>query len=224
MLTYANKTTQHNYTIFHNQPIGKLLQIRLSQAEQLVTASEFHNPDLKLDICLNDGSNYPPLIEIIAGKAFARGFYNKVVLFGKADFENNFVELNGYRWNLTQLLVHEMIHCFQFDKLGIRQSNPIAKIDNWKWEGYPEYVARQNGDQKDLAQNIDRLLLTEKTDNHGWIQFSDSTGTVISYYKSWLLVKYCIDVKKMTYTQILTDKTREQMLQHQMERWYQQQK
>jgi len=220
ILTYANKTIQNNYIIYHNKSLDQTLKIRLDQATQLVSTSEFYNQNLKLDICLNDGSKYPELVETLGGKAFAMGFYDKVVLFGKADFENNFVELNGYKWNSTQLLAHEMIHCFQFDKRGFLKSKPIANIDNWKWEGYPEYVARQNEDQKDLVKNIDRLIATEKSDNNGWIQFSDSTGTVIDYYKSWLLVKFCMDVKKMTYTQVIDDTTNEETIHKQMMSWY----
>ena len=223
ILTYAYKTSQNTFTIFHNKPIETSLKSRIDQAVLLVAKSEYYNKDLKLDICLNDGSKYTILIETLGGRAFARGFYDKIVLFGKADCQNNFVELNGYKWNLTQLLAHEMVHCFQFDKRGFWKSKPIADIDNWKWEGYPEYVARQNDDQKDLKKDIDRLVATEKIDNKGWIQFSDGTGTVIDYYKSWLLVKYCIDVKKMTYSQIIKDTTNAETLHKQMGNWYNQQ-
>jgi hypothetical protein len=221
ILTYAHKTTQNNYTIFHDEPLDSVLVTRISEATKLISASEFYNPTLKLDVCLNDGSKYPALIEVIfGGGAFARGFYNKVVLYGEADVKNNFVELNGYRWNLTQLLAHEMIHCFQFDKRGLWRSNPIANIDNWKWEGYPEYVARQNDDQKDLIKNIDRLIETESSANNAWIQFSDSIGTVIPYYKNWLLVQYCMDIKKMTYTKVIEDTTNADMIYKQMTNWY----
>ncbi|MEJ7830179.1 MAG: hypothetical protein WKF91_18360, partial [Segetibacter sp.] len=143
-LTYANKTTHNIYIIYHNKALDQALKTRLDQAIQLVSTSELYNQNLKLDICLNDGSKYPEIVATLGGRAFARGFYDKVVLFGKADFQNNFVELNRYKWNLTQLLAHEMTHCFQFDKRGFCKSKPIANIANWKWEGYPEYVARQN--------------------------------------------------------------------------------
>ena len=113
-------------------------------------------------ICLNDGSNYPKLMQTIRGKAFAWGFYDKVVLQGTANYNYNYVELNGYKWNLTQLLAHEMTHCLQFDKLGLWKSNPIANIPNWKWEGYAEYVSRQNADQKNVSKNIAHLLRLRK--------------------------------------------------------------
>ena len=218
ILTYANKTTYNNYFIFHNKPLDPRLTIELDQATELLKASEFYNFNLKLDICLNDDSNYPELMHALRGQAFAWGFYNKVVLQGTANYKNNCVELNGYKWNLTQLLAHEMTHCLQFDKLGFWKSNPIANIPNWKWEGYAEYVSRQNPDQKDLSKNIVRLLATAKS-NWG-ITFTDNTIAPREYYESWTLVQYCMDIKKMSYKQILADRTNEQTVRQEMMSWF----
>lgn len=162
ILTYANKTTRNNITAFHNIALYPTLLTKLDQVTELLKASEFYNPDLHLDICLNDGSKYPKLIQAIRGQAFAWGFYDKVVLQGTANYNENNVELNGYKWNLTQLLAHEMTHCFQFDKLGFWKSKPFANMPNWKWEGYAEYASRQNTDQKVLSKNIERLIATDK--------------------------------------------------------------
>ena len=219
-LTYANKTTYNNFTIFHDKPIEGALLIHLDEATKLLEKSELYNPKLKLDICLNDGSIYPVIIRKILGDNFATGFYDKVTLQGNPDYNGNYIEIRGYKWNLTQVLAHEATHCFQFDKLGLWKSNPVARIPTWKWEGYPEYVARQNPDQKDLSKNIERLIKTEQTDNNGWILFADSTGAVIPYYKYWLLVQYSMDIKKMTYAQILADTTKEETVRLQMMDWY----
>ena len=143
-----------------------------------------------------------------------------MVLSGTANYGENYVVLSGYKWNLTQLLAHEMIHCYQFKRFGLLQSRPVANIPDWKWEGYPEYVARQNADQKDLRKNIARLLAAEKTENSGWILFDDGTGTVLPYYKSWLLVSYCLGVKKMTYTQLIADTVGEEAMMGEMMGWY----
>ncbi len=169
---------------------------------------------------MNDGSTYPVIIRKIFGENFATGFYDKVVLQGNPDYEYNYIEIRGYKWNLTQLFAHEATHCLQYDKLGLWKSNPMAEYPAWKWEGYPEYIARQNPDQKDLAKNIGRLIKTEQTDNNGWIYFADSTGTVIPYYRDWLLMQYDIDIKKMTYMQILKDTTQEETVRQQMMDWY----
>ena len=222
ILTYANKTNHNNYTIFHSKSLDPNIERRLDQATQLIKTSELFDPNLKLNICLKDGSAYSNLVQALRGPAFGWGFYHEVVLSGNADFRNNYIELNGYKWNAAQLLAHEMIHCFQFNKLGLLKSSPVANIPNWKLEGYPEYIARQNIDQKILSKNIDKLVVTEKTDNNGWIQFADGTGTVISYYQYWLLIQYCIDIKRMTYEQILNDRTTEEQIRNQMMTWYHQ--
>lgn len=220
VLTYANKTVHNNYTVYHQQPIGSRLLIQLDNATVLLQKSEWYSPSLKLDICLNDGSAYPRLVQKIRGRAFAWGFYDKVVLQGTAHCDSNYVELDGYKWNLTQLLAHEAVHCLQYDHLGFWKTNPVGNIPIWKFEGYPEYIARREPGQLDLFKNIERLAETEKTDHNGWISFADGTGTVIPYYRNWLLVQYCMDIKKMSYTVLLADSSAEESVYREMMDWY----
>lgn len=218
ILTYANKTTYNNFTIYHNKPIDPLLNSTLDQATKLLKTSEFYNGNLKLDLCLNDGSKYPTIIKTLRGQAFAWGFYDKVVMQGTMNCKQNHVELNGYKWNLTQLLAHEMTHCLQFDKLGFWKSNPVANIPNWKWEGYAEYVSRQSNDQKDLVKNIDRL---EKASKNSWeITLEGNTIAPVEYYKYWTLIQYCLDIKGMSYQQLLSDTASELKIRNEMTNWY----
>ncbi len=218
ILTYANKTTYHNYTIFHGTTLNPALLNRLDEATELLRTSQLYNPSLQPDICLNDGSAYPKIIAALRAPAFAWGFYNKVVLQGNADCSNNYVAVNGYRWNMTQLLAHELTHCLQFNQLGLWRSNPFADIPEWKWEGYAEYVSRQNNGQRDLLKNISRLVATDK--NSWAIAFKDSTITPAVYYGYWILVQYCLDIKKMNYRQVLADTTSEESLKKQMMQWF----
>lgn len=223
ILLYAHKSTVQDYTIFHDKPLDTALNTRLREATALVQKSELYVPSLHLEICMNDGSVYPALMERVRGRAFGWGYVNKVCLRGDAMCAGNFDDLGGYKWNLTQLLAHEAMHCYQFKARGFWGTNPMAGFPTWKWEGYPEYVARQVPTQKDLQKNIKRLLKTEATDNNGWILFEDSTGTNIQYYKYWLLVQYCMDIKRMSYKQILADTAQEGSMNAQMMDWYQQQ-
>lgn len=224
-ILYSNKTTVGNYTVYHNAPLDENFISRLDKAKELVKACELYDANLKLDICLNDGSLYPTLMEKLRGKAFGWGFYNKVVLMGNANCKENFVEINGYKWNLTQLLAHEEIHCLQFHKFGLWKSNPVASYPNWKWEGYPEYVARQNPDQRDLTKNIARKIVQENSNKDSWsINFGDSTIAARDYYNAWLLIQYCLDVKKMSYENLLKDTTSEQAATTQMMNWFATQK
>jgi hypothetical protein len=218
ILTYANKMTHYNFTIYHSKSIDPLLTSTLDKVTRLLKTSEFYNKNLKLDLCLNDGSKYPVIIKNIRGQAFAWGFYDKVVMQGTMNCKENNVELNGYKWNLTQLLAHEMTHCLQFDKLGFWDSKPVVDIPNWKWEGYAEYVSRQNNDQKDLVKNIDRL---EQPDKNSWdITFEDNTISPREYYNYWTLVQYCLDIKQMTYQQLLSDTTNELDIKNELAKWY----
>lgn len=222
LLTYANKTTYKNFSIYHNKTIDPLLTTALDQAVTLLETSEFYNNNLQLDICLNDGSTYPTIVKTIRGRAFAWGFYDKVVMQGTMNCIANFVELRGYKWNLIQLLAHEVTHCLQFDQLGLVRSKPIADIPNWKWEGYAEYVSRQNTNQKDLQKNITRL---QQSDKNSWeVTLEDSTISPREYYNYWILVQFCLDIKRMSYRQLLTDTTSEQGAKQEMMKWYEKNK
>ncbi|HMJ46500.1 MAG TPA: hypothetical protein VK498_04180 [Ferruginibacter sp.] len=221
VLSYANNTTHNNYTIWHNKPFDTALAERLNETTALLMKSELYISTFKYDICLNEGT-YPWLLQKLRGQAFGWGFYNKVVLQGIAVYKSNFIELNGYKWNLTQLLTHEAIHCLQYNQSGFFKSNPVANIPVWKWEGYPEYIARQNNDQKDLSKNIERFIEAEKKDRDSWaINFADKTIAPKDYYKYWLLVEFCFDIKKMNYARLLKDTTSEETVSHQMLSWYQ---
>jgi len=218
---YANKTSYKNYDVYHNKPLDPGWLDKLDEATELIKTSELYNPDLRLDICLNDGAFYPSVIKTIQGQAFAWGFYDKVVFHARTEKNYAHVELNGYTWNLTQLLAHEMVHCLQFDRFGPWKSKPIANIPNWKWEGYAEYISRKNDDQKNLVQNISRLY---QTNEDAWaILFNDGTIAPREYYSYWMLVQYCIDIKKMGYDEILDDNITEEILGREMTDWYQMQ-
>ncbi len=218
--SYAHQTTFKNFTVHHSTGLNKHLLLRLDETTELLKTSEFFNPELKFQVCLNDGSIYPTLLRTLRSPAFAWGFHTKIVLQGNADYQNNTVELNGYTWNLTQLLAHEAVHCLQFDKLGLLKSNPVAGIPEWKWEGYAEYISRQGADQKNLINNIALLQATEKIKNNNWITFDDKSGTVIAYYRSWLLVQYCIEVKKLSYSEILDHSIKNVEVEEEMWAWY----
>jgi hypothetical protein len=219
LLTYAHKTSHLQFTVYHQQPLESRMMERLENAHRFLKKSELYEHPLKLDICLNDGSRYPDLIRAIRGPAFAWGFYDKVVLQGALNCAENYVELNGYKWNLTQLLAHEMTHCLQYERLGLMHSKPIRNIANWKWEGYAEYVSRQG-----LAQNKlkDRLQQFYESDTAAWaITFEDGTISSREYFRYWNMVEYCLEIKQMSYQKLLADASGEEVIETEMREWYQ---
>jgi len=221
-LLYANRTVFENFTVYHNKPLDKDLKTRLDNARDIIKENQLFDSGLKFDICLNDGSLYPSLLEIFMGQAFALGFTsNKVAICGNANFQENYVERNGYKWNLTQLLAHEETHCLVYNKIGFWKSNPIANNPKWKWEGYPEYVSRRDQDQLNLVKNIKQLDEALKLNKTQWgISFADSTVTSREYFNYRLLTQYCLDIKKMTFEEFLNDTTSEQTIKTQMRKWY----
>jgi hypothetical protein len=221
IILYANKTVIGNYSIYHNKPLDKKFQDRLDDANFIIRTSELYDPDLKMDICLRDDSKYPKLIVKVMGRDFLSSFYNKIIFTGdEVNYDKNYIQLEGRRWNLTQMIAHAEVHCLEFNKYGLWRSNPIGNHPSWKWEGYPEYIARQNSGDKNLRNDIRTLLHIERTNNDGWIMFPDSTETLISFYKYRLLIQFCLEVKKMSFVQILKDTAQEESVRHQMLAWF----
>ena len=93
-LLYANKTVVANSTVYHNKPLDRTLKTRLQDAKEIIKNSELYDPNIKFDICMNDGSYYPALLQVFLGKAFALGFTsNKVVLCGNVNVSENYIEV-----------------------------------------------------------------------------------------------------------------------------------
>ena len=213
---YARRTLVAGYAVYHSQPLDLALTQRLTEATHLLKGSPLFDAKVRLNVCLNDGSKYPNLIRTLLGPAFGWGFDKNVVLGGEADYARNRLSLEGSAdgWNLSQLLAHEAMHCHQVHHFGFWQSNPVKGYPAWKWEGYPEYVARRAPDQQDFNQNLRRLTATPA--ETWWMVFADGSGTIKPYYRYWMLMQYCRDVKKMTYEQVLADTTAESRLEQEM--------
>jgi hypothetical protein len=221
VLLYANKTVQGNYSIYHSKPLDKKLLPHLEQSIAIVQGSELYDPKIKIDICLKDGSTYPGLVQKVMGRDVLSSFYNKIVFTGdEVNFDKNYIQLYAHKWNLTQMLAHAQIHCLEFKKYGLWKSNPIGGHPEWKWEGYPEYIARQNAQIGNLQTGIKTLLLTQQIANNGWMKLRDSTEIIIHYFKYRLLVQYCLEVKKFSFGQLLQDTTQEETVRQEMMNWY----
>lgn len=225
-LLYKHKTEFKNYNVYHNKPINNYFCHRMDSALMIIKKSELYDSNIKFDICLNDGSIYPSLLEVFLGKAFALGFTsNKIAICGEMHCNENYVEVNRHKWNLTQLIAHEATHCLVYNKVGFWKSNPVANNPNWKWEGYPEYISRLCSNQNNLVSNIEIFNNTTKKDENAWgINLTDGTISPKEYFKYRLLNQYCIEIKKMTFANILKDTLSEQTLTNEMNKWSEQQK
>jgi len=73
-LSYARKYNHKAFAIYSEHAPTRTFTLCLDAANELVESSELYDQHWKLDICLNDGSNYPTLIQKVQSKAFAVGF------------------------------------------------------------------------------------------------------------------------------------------------------
>ncbi|MBL0337239.1 MAG: hypothetical protein IPP73_18465 [Chitinophagaceae bacterium] len=220
-LLYANKTVVGKYSIYHNKPINNRFLDQLEQSNAILKSSELFDADLKMDICFKDGSKYPALIKTVLGKDPLTTFYNKIVVTGdEVNYEGNYILFEGHKINLTESLIHVQVHCLEFNTLGFWHSNPVASHPKWKWEGYPEYIARQKSGNHNLKSDIEKLQQAEKSDTNGWTTLSDNTEIPTRFFKFGLLIQYCMEVKKLNFVQLFADKTDEETVSEQMMLWY----
>ncbi|MDO1501304.1 hypothetical protein Q2T40_14300 [Winogradskyella maritima] len=218
---YTHKTEFGQYIIYHSSELEPEFQSRLNKVDYYIKKSEYFNSNLKFKLCLNDGSFYPRLMEILRGPAFGWGFHNIATFRGDFNFTKNEINLRGYKWNLEQLMAHELTHCLQFLKLGLFNSNPLGDHAHWKWEGYAEYISRKNVNQKPLQYYIDKYNIANINNPTSWhIELDDNTIAPKSYYEYWLFVRYCLDIKVMSYDQLLELDISTINLKDEMLNWY----
>jgi hypothetical protein len=204
-LSYAHQTQFGPVTVYHQQDLPAETAGMLDQSIHLIRESELYDEDIRIDLCLNDGSFYPELWPYKGLTAYS--FMNKTVIYrSEPDFAHNYTEwswaVNHYerrRWKLTELLAHEFIHVLQYQQEKLH----TLKYDHWKIEGYAEYVSRK---ERGPLLPLVRQLAEEQNKQHNgipWITFADGTGTSLMYLERWLVVGYLMEEKGMSYRQIL---------------------
>lgn len=219
---YARKTQFENIAIHHTQPLPTGINSVLTQSLELVKTSELYESGVSINLCLNDGSNYPKLIERLKGQGWAYTVSNNISLNCAADFSENIARWNlekyqgqNRQWRLTELLAHEMVHAYQAN----RDFWSAEKHPFWKIEGYAEYIARKN--RLSLHERIDLLNQADRDGLNGWdmLYFPDGTGILYNYLNFSALVGYVVEVKGLTYEELLTLEIPFDVLKQEMITW-----
>jgi hypothetical protein len=221
VLLYANKTEYKNFTIYHEEPIPEDLGKYFETILQSLESSEIYNKNIKIDICLNDGSAYPKLIETLLGPDVIRTFSNKSVYHTTVNdwaSESMIKKEWNEDFNISQWAAHSFVHCLQFDHYGLFGSNPMARIPEWKWEGYCEYLSMQ------INKDLNSLIALHKIprENKFTMVSIDDFKTTSSHLKFLVLMKYCFEIKKMNFDEIVNAKNTEDEIYSEMMKWYMQ--
>ena len=201
-LLYAHQTTYENITIYHNTPLDENLRVIIDLSLSNIESAAIYQEHFKSDLCLNDGSFYPKMVQNILGDDVFIAFSNKVVVLGQPLDTFNRFEKWGQILRSDQFLSHAFMHNLQFKKHGLFGSNPLARHPNWKWEGYVEYEIM--GKNRDLKVLLYQLQAAPK-DDFSWIDLGEYKKTVKAHLQYLVLTKYCFEVLGMDYEQFMSD-------------------
>ncbi len=206
---YANATQVNDQiTVYHQQSFNPQLKNLVLESYENIQEAEIFDPNFTINICLNDGSAYPGFIKKIMGEAFAHGFAHNTVIVSEINIKDNYAIWNDRKLKLTEVFAHEFIHNYQYNTYG------FATLDFpfWKLEGICEYEKTRSKEEVDLKKGIELFLKAEGDglQDWDWIEYENGFGSTPIYLKSRMLVQYLMEVKQITYDEIVHDETLEE--------------
>src|SRR5688572_17085107 len=225
-LLFANKVKYKKFKVCSNYKISDDIKVVLDKAMSLVERSELYDSGYHYNIILCHNTFYNKIDDLLGSGQAARARLHNVIVKVKIDPKSDLAFATfpkECQVNLTYLLAHEMIHCLQAKKYGIIKFNPISHPEFWKLEGYPEYISRRvqfMGKDYSLIKEIERYTELENKAVNGWILTPDGGCEFPDYYyKGRLMMEYLIDIKHLTYDQILKDSVSESTVFNEMIKW-----
>ena len=227
-IVYAKKHSYRQLTIYSKYEYPEVYNHVLDKALALVQQSELYRPDLKLDLFLNDGNGASVkfVLKKVFGNAFAWGYHNNVILNGHTDDSLKWVSISGYRRYLPGLIAHEMIHCYQLNRLGLYKASPFGNIPVWKREGYAEYICYKSAFKNEEQVLTDAVKKYKNENNKD--SFPGATVTIDEgesyagrdYYRFWILVKYLCDIRKFSFDELIKTRLTEEEVYRELLNWY----
>ena len=224
---FANKIKYKQFTVYSNDKIADNIKIALDNAMKLVQKSELYDPTYKYNIMLCYNSFYNKIDDKLLGTGpSARATLNNVIIKVRIDPKSNLAFATFHKAcevNLTELLAHEMTHCLQANKYGIIKFNPFKHPELWKLEGYAEYISRHtelSGKNYSLTSEINRYMNLMSKATGIWI-LSEEGGCEVPnyYYKGRLMIEYLMDIRHLSYDNILNDTVSENTVYQEMIKW-----
>jgi hypothetical protein len=224
-LLFANKMKYKKFKVCSNNKISYDIKIVLDNAMNLIQKSELYDSSYEYNIILCHNSFYNKIDDKLLGIGpAARVRLHNVIVKVRIDPKRNLAFPTFPKEcevNLTYALAHEMIHCLQAKKYGIIKFNPFTHPEFWKLEGYPEYISRKPGllnKDYSLTSEIERYVnlenkATDIAPEEGGCEFPNY------YYKGRLMVEYLMDIKHLSYDQILKDSLSERTIFKEMVNW-----
>lgn len=219
---FAERITHKEFNIYSDTEVKGDYQAILGRATALVKTSELYDGEYRYDIFLTSGTTYKTISFKLLGPALARSLDNNIMLNVHADFEKDLLTGPENKRELARTIAHEMVHCLQMNKYGIWKFNPANHPPLWKLEGYPEYIAYQdeiNAPGYSFTETVRKLREFEERSMR-WIEMKPGHSDPIIYFKGRIMVEYLMDVKGMTYDQILSEQVQDEEVRMELINWY----
>ena len=225
-ILFAQKAVYHDFAIYSNDKMPDNYKPTIDYAIELIKTSEIYEPHQQLKIFLCEGTMYNAIDTKLFGPAMARCVDDNILLKVRADFTKNILVGTNNKRNLKKTIAHEAMHFYQMKKYGAMKFNPLNHPPMWKLEGYPEYIANQKelkSSDYDLKNSIKKLIEFERTGEY-LIETEPGQFDPLVYYKGRVMIEYLIDIRRLTYSEILNKEFTEEKVINEMTAWYNKQK
>lgn len=223
---FANKVEYKQFKVYSNEKINDEVKSILDTALSLVRKSELYDAAYKVDIFLSYNTFFNKIDDKVFGYGpTARAIDNNLVFKVAVDINKNLVYSTFHKpceQHFDYVIAHEMTHCLQAHKYGILKFGPFKHPEMWKLEGYPEYVARQkfSSSTDNLKKEIERFMELKRKQIDIWILVEEGGCEAPDYYlKGMLMTEYLINVRHLTYDQLLKDTRSEGEIYSEMIAW-----
>ncbi|HPH45996.1 MAG TPA: hypothetical protein PLJ60_02750 [Chryseolinea sp.] len=216
---FAHAYEHEKFRVYSDTEMDKSVQPILDNAYKLIEHSELHDSNYRYEIFFSSETIFNKIEDLQGKGAAARATAGNIVFKVTVDFKTNRAVGPISKMNLTEILAHEMGHCLQTNRLGLWNMNQFNHPPYWKLEGYPEYISRQaklKGKDYSLSNEIKRFIELESKSKNGMVEVSEEHFMPSVYYKGRLMIEYLMDVKGMTYDEILKDTRPEDELYQEM--------
>lgn len=222
-LMFGKQMDYRTVSIYANEDITAEIEPILDSAISLIAQSELYDPDYHFDVFLAHNTTYNVLDSRLMGSwAAARAIDNNITIKVKTDVRKRLAILEGNQLELTYVIAHEMIHCLQNHVFGKWAFNPLNHPPMWKMEGYPEYIGRArfaSMDSSELREEVAFYLQHRPSHELDLLRLDDEHLTPNIYFKGKLMVEFLIEIKGLTYAEILDDERTEQEVWKDMMNW-----
>ena len=175
-----------------------------------------HNFKAKVILC-TDAKEYNRRTFFRGGGTLAKNVYfMRIIVCAPADFSINRQyprHENLPPRRLSDVLAHELMHSYLYDTLGFIRFKKMMISENWKSEGFSEYVANSS------SLNIEdgkRIFIENGKEQTEIESGNDIWKYVYFYFKSRMKVDYLLLYKKMPFDDFINTKFNEQELENEI--------